>query len=158
MKQHNLEQFRATDNAIYAWWVYRFARNAGEEIPAEVLKYLDDVADSVLMLASKHRLKAPMAPKKRSTALLNALGLSKSKEFNAYRQDQKQAGFVSEMEDSYCAWMEKYGDRRGWQDSELPAVAKQHNVSKSTARRVFDDYLKKERRSAKGYWDSFCQR
>ena len=148
MKTYNLEQFKATGNPIYAWWAYRHARNNGEQIPTEVLEYFDGVADSLLLIASEHRKASSLDPKMRRVEIVRALGLSTTNPFNAYERDQKYLMFISKMEDSLCAWLGENDTKHGWEDSLLPELAKEHDISKSTARRLFEEYLKRERKLA----------
>ena len=157
MKTYNIDQFKATGNPIYAWWAYRHARNKGEQIPTEVLEYLDGVADSILLIASKHRKVSSLDPKMRRVEIVNALGLSTIKLFNAYERDQKHLMFISKMEDSLCAWLDKNDTKHGWEDSVLPALAKENDMSKSTARRLFKDYLNRERNLANLHLTDTCQ-
>lgn len=148
--QRNIDQFKATGNPIYAWWAYRRARQLGEPIPPEILEHFDGIAEAILTIASG----PPADPKKRPIDIAKGLGLHTSQPFNDYRKDQKYVRFLALVEDSLSTWLEKYGEKRGWADSELRVLAKQAGIGKSTADDLLQKHFERQRKAANTHLSS----
>lgn len=155
----NLKNFLGTGNPIYAWQAYKYARGSGEPIPEAVLAYLDTVAQNISEMARKttsdyKKKKPPSDYKKRPKELAQALQIG-AKNFTDYARNRRYARFERMLEESYCEWIDKYAtpDGRttlhGWENSVLPDLSKQHGISKSTGKRLFDKFLERQKNTNK---------
>jgi len=141
-----LSLFLETNNPIYAWRTYQNARNLREDVPDEVLKYLDNVAHQIVKIANN-----PPSAKDRPLEIAKALGLGKrgagaGSQFNDYTDRQNARKMAMET-------FEKLGQS----DKEYAVyqeIADKYKSSESTVRRYYKEHLEKWQKEVESVVDA----